>query len=277
MSETKDKKQSVGPHLGPLNFGPGSYLESTSRPLYALLFLIPWLAVYEFGTLFVNTDAIAHVQARVAAFTWLMGLAEWIGVHRSLAWAFPGFVVVVILFCWHMSSQYPWSIKPSWLLWMLLEAAMLTLPLFVLSALAEGIANGGQACVASGACEHSIDHDPYIAQLVTSIGAGIYEELVFPLIVVGVVIMFLEDVVKIKGVGTSIIAVLISAGLFAAHYYVGIEDGQLCKLQEHDFTLGGFLFRAAAGVYFAVIFRYRGYGITAGTHAAYNMILFTFS
>ena len=43
------------------------------------------------------------------------------------------------------------------------------------------------------------------------------------------------------------------------------------------FTLPGFLFRMAAGVYFAVIFRYRGYGITAGAHAAYNMIYFAFS
>jgi len=34
-----------------------------------------------------------------------------------------------------------------------------------------------------------------------------------------------------------------------------------------------FLFRASAGIFFAALFVYRGFGIAAGTHAAYDMLV----
>ena len=46
------------------------------RPLYALVFLLPWIGLYELGTILINTDHIAHTQSRVTAFTWLMALAQ---------------------------------------------------------------------------------------------------------------------------------------------------------------------------------------------------------
>ena len=268
MNGTKPKNKSVSPLAGHLNFGEGSYLESTSHPLYALVFLMPLVGIYEIGTILVNTDAIAHTQARVAAFTWLMGLAEWIGMNRSLAFAFPGLVVMIILLCWHLSSHYPWRIKLGWLGWMAVESVLLSLPLFALGAVINSsntfavIDNGSGGEIGS-----------YWANIVTSVGAGIYEELVFRLILVGLIIVVLEDVLKVKVSIATFIAVFVSAGLFAAHHYLGFQGGQIARLEE--FKLGGFIFRAAAGLYFALIFRFRGYGITAGTHGAYNIIYFT--
>lgn len=281
MPETSKTNKSQVPELGGhLNFAEGSYLESTSRPLYSLFFLLPLIGIYELGTILVNTDEIAHTQSRVAAFTWLMELAQWIGMHRSLAWAFPGFVVVMILLCWQMSSRYGWRVKFRWLGWMLVESAVLSLPLFVLGALLNSSKTfigevvtgncGGDAvlqAVNDGAA------NGYWANIVTSIGAGIYEELFFRLIVLGLILMVAEDLLKIKSGLAVIIAAVGSALLFAAHHYIGIEMGQLYKLEE--VTVGSFLFRFAAGLYFAVIFRFRGYGIVAGTHSVYNIIYFT--
>ena len=34
-----------------------------------------------------------------------------------------------------------------------------------------------------------------------------------------------------------------------------------------------FLFRFLAGVFFAVLFRYRGFGIAVGTHAFYDVLV----
>ncbi len=257
-----------------LNYGTGSYLESTSRPLYALLFLLPLIAVYEVGTLLVNTDQIAHTQSRVAAFTWLMGLAEWIGIKRQLTFAFPGFVVFVILLCWHIATGQSWKVKISRLLWMWLECLILTVPLFALGAIMNSSKDFASAFqpAAAGAMVSS----EYGAKLVTSIGAGIYEELVFRLILMGLVVMLFEDVLKSKGHIAAIFAVSISSLLFSTHHYYGVADGHIQRLASEPFTLGGFVFRAIAGVYFAVLFRLRGYGITAGTHAAYNIVLFSF-
>ena len=91
--------------------------------------------------------------------------------------------------------------------------------------------------------------------------------------ILGLILVLLEDVLKIKGAFATITAILVSAGLFAAHHYIGVLEGRITTLEE--FKTGSFMFRATAGVYFAVIFRYRGYGITAGTHSAYNIIYFT--
>ena len=82
---------------------------------------------------------------------------------------------------------------------------------------------------------------------------------------------------KLKEPAVTLLAVGFSAILFAAHHYAGITTLAGGEGVFEPFTLPGFLFRMAAGIYFAVIFRYRGYGITAGTHAAYNMIYFAFS
>lgn len=275
-----------------LNFAPGSYLASTSQPLYALLFLLPLIAVYELGTILVNTQQIAETvsQRRVVAFVWLEWLAELVGFKQGLAWMFPGFVVVLILLCWHLSSRYSWRIKAGWLGWMALECAVLSVPLFALSAVMNRASDTQDAMTSNETTMRIVSrmsplqaggsvpigttqNTGYPANLVTSIGAGIYEELVFRLICMGLLLLLLEDVLKLKGPAPTIVAVLLSAGLFAAHHYVGIANGAMYWLEP--FGTQSFLFRSAAGIYFAVIFRYRGYGVTAGAHAAYNIILYT--
>jgi membrane protease YdiL (CAAX protease family) len=254
-----------------LNYLSGSYLEATSRPLYALLFLAPLVVFYELGTILANTDQIAHTQARVAAFTWLMAVAEWTGVHRSFACAFPGIVVGVILLCWHLAARHSWKVHWKWLAGMAAESLILTLPLFLVGALMNVPMHAG---VQAAQIPAPPPHQPYLAHFVISIGAGIYEELVFRLILMGLLIMLFEDVLKLKAPVAIILGVILSALLFAAHHYVGVEGGHIARLQAESFTPGGFLFRSLAGVYFAAVFWYRGYGVAAGTHAAYNMIYF---
>jgi len=267
MLETQKHSKPETDPTGHLNFAEGSYLESTSRPLYALAFLLPLIVFYELGTILVNTDQIEQTQGRVATFAWLMGLAEWIGVDYSLAWAFPGLVVVIILLCWHLSSQHSWRIRFRRLLWMAVECVVLSMPLLILNA----VLSSSAACAAINPAGRP---GTYVADIVTSVGAGIYEELVFRLILVGLIIMLMEDVLKVKGAPATVVAVLASAALFAAHHYVGFDRGCLIRMPGEEFTLLSFAFRTAAGIYFAMIFHYRGYGIIAGTHAAYNIILY---
>lgn len=261
---------------GHLNVSEGSYLESTSRPLYALMFLLPLILVYEAGTLLVNTDQIAHTQGRVAAFTWLLAVAQWMRLPAAAAWAFPGCVVVLFLFCWHLAARHSWELRWGRLGWMALECLLLSGPLFVLGILMNmsgGAAMAGIADASNG----------YLANLVTSIGAGIYEELVFRLILIGLIMLLIEDVIQVKGPLAPMVAVSVSAVLFAGHHYVGIEDGAICRITDPmtglplPITLAGFVFRMLAGVYLAIVFRFRGYGIAAGSHAVYNMIFFAFS
>ena len=277
MSEINDKPSNGSPAspAGLLNFAPGSYLDSTSQPRYALLFLLPMIIIYELGTILVNTRQIANTinEKRVMAYVWLERSAESVGIASQWAWAFPGVMVVVILFAWHMWSRHPWKVRLPWLGWMAAESIVLTFPLFILSALINRTGTVPSAALIPLQQSTSAAASDYPANLITSIGAGIYEELVFRLILMGLALLLLEDALKLKSSLATLIAVFFSAALFSAHHYIGYTDLGLQWLEA--FRIESFLFRAAAGIYFALIFRYRGYGITAGTHAAYNIILYT--
>ncbi len=250
-------------HIGQSNYG-----KATARPLHTLAFLLPLILIYEIGIL--TVDSIVQSQTRIVAFTWLQGLAQMIGMDESLAWAFPGFVVVIVLLCWHMASEFPWRIKFEWVLGMYLESALWSLPIFGINLLL-----GSSRFYAASATTTAIDS--YMARVVTSIGAGIYEELVFRLILMGLLLMLFEDVFRLKKPVAGQIAVWTSAILFAAHHYIGFHDGHWLVLEYHTIKsfLMSFLFRTFSGIYFAFLFRRRGYGIIAGTHAAYNIILYS--
>ena len=62
-------------------------------------------------------------------------------------------------------------------------------------------------------------------------------------------------------------AVLIAAVLFAAHHHP--------PLGREPYDFGRFAFRTMAGVYLGALFLLRGYGVTAGCHALYNVIIVT--
>jgi hypothetical protein len=63
--------------------------------------------------------------------------------------------------------------------------------------------------------------------------------------------------------GATAAAVLLSALIFSAFHYVGALGDTL--------TLPSFTFRAIAGVVFSLLFVSRGFGITAWTHALYDL------
>ena len=281
MAKAKPKKEEKRPLTRQLNFAEGSYLESTSQPLYALLFLLPLIVFYELGTLWVNTQYIEQtfVQRRVVAFIWLSKLAQWVRIEPGWAWAFPGVVVAVILLAWHLAARKSWNVHLPWLGWMAIESLVLAVPLLAVSAAMGGSAHvtggSGQAMAAQAASLATGNGQSYLASLVTGIGAGIYEELVFRFVLIGLIVMVLEDLLKIKAEIAAAVAIVVSALLFSAHHYVGVYGRELVLLQAEPFTMLSFLFRTSAGVYFAILFRYRGYGITAGAHAAYNIVLRT--
>ena len=106
-----------------LNFASDSYLERTSRPLYAIIFLLPFIVFYEIGTFLINTDVLNQSQVRVVAFVWLQHLLQYLGTSDRIAWVAPPLVVIVILIGLQVASRgtsalaitRPWCWSaPSW-------------------------------------------------------------------------------------------------------------------------------------------------------------------
>ena len=82
--------------------------------------------------------------------------------------------------------------------------------------------------------------------------------------------LLFQDILGLTHTTSMIIAIGISAALFSLHHHVIFMNGRFD--QTAVFSWSPFLFRTIAGVYFAGLFAVRGFGITAGTHAFYDIL-----
>lgn len=275
------------------NFTRDSYLERTSRPIYAIIFLLPFIFLYEAGTILINTDVLNQTQIRVVTFVWLQDLLEHLGTGSRVAWIAPPVFVVIILLGLQVASRTQWYFCLTDYGPMFAECIFLAIPLIVLSLLFNGpaaapqsrpelaglcgflgrvfsVGSDGPVIRAVGLLASQVTHNSLSASIITGIGAGIYEELVFRLILICLLMLLFQDLIGLSHQSAIILSVLISAGLFSAHHHVVLLDGRLG--QAVPFTWVEFIFRTLAGVYFAVLFAVRGFGITAGTHALYDVL-----
>ncbi len=96
------------------------------------------------------------------------------------------------------------------------------------------------------------------------LGAGVYEETLFRLILVPLFFATLR-LLQMPQVLANALAVTGSALLFALAHHAG-SPGE-------PFTWFAFIFRWMAGVFFAWVFVLRGFGIAVGTHTMYDILV----
>lgn len=99
-----------------------------------------------------------------------------------------------------------------------------------------------------------------------SIGAGLYEELLFRVILVGGLFWGISKVTKTRR-SAYIYAAVIGALAFSAVHYIG-SLGDV-------FTLSSFSFRFLFGLALNAIFLLRGFAVAAWTHAIYDILIVT--
>jgi Type II CAAX prenyl endopeptidase Rce1-like len=110
-------------------------------------------------------------------------------------------------------------------------------------------------------------HSPLATRIMLALGAGIYEELLFRVILVSGIAALAERLLGWRRTTAGVVAVLISATIFSAFHYIGPYGDPL--------RLDSFLFRLLGGVAFSVVYLLRGFGITAWTHALYDVLVLT--
>ena len=103
--------------------------------------------------------------------------------------------------------------------------------------------------------------------LVLSLGAGLYEELLFRVLLVGGMLALGSMLLPGRRGLVGAAAVLGSALLFAAFHYLGALGD--------EWSLSSFVFRFLGGLAFSLIYALRGFGIVAWTHALYDVFLLT--
>lgn len=100
--------------------------------------------------------------------------------------------------------------------------------------------------------------------IVLSIGAGTYEELVFRLFMLGGMYWGLTKA-KLDRMKAGVIAIIVSSLIFSAFHYqpIGMDPWELWS----------FSFRFLMGILFAVLYWTRGFAVAVYTHAIYDIIV----
>jgi len=262
-------RQAVSGQL--VSYLPGSYAERTSRPIYAMVFLVGFMAAFVIGTILIQPSTLSQSlnepRVQVVAFIWVQNIMKFMGFSPRMALIATLLVVAVILLALQVTSKTAWRVKFEDMFLMAGECVLLAVPLIVLSLLLNR-----QSPAANKALAGQVVETPNMlwADIVTGIGAGIYEELIFRLILICLLMLLFQDVFGMQKKSAVVLSVVISAVLFSAHHHIFFANGRFHR--GDVFTLGKFGFRAIAGVYFAVLYAVRGFGITAGTHAFYNIL-----
>jgi len=235
-----------------------NYFDSAKRPIVSLYFLLPLILCYEIAKIFVGVERISSgIDLWVHNFLCIFGAGQLV--------ILPLLTTAVMLF-YHHQIKDQWHVTPSTLGKMAAEAIGFGFMLFFFAHIFQ------IAAVASPTAGKLVD--PYYwqigstqwwANVVTYVGTGIHEELIFRVILMLPAIAFLKDMLKDKQVATAI--AVVGVGLLFALAHVDFVNPLGQPFDPVSFSL-----RFIASCIFSAVFLYRGFGIVVGTHIVYNVL-----
>ncbi len=234
------------------------YLQSTRAPWCSYLFVLPLLALYQGVALLANLGerraVINGADALVQQFLGLLGLHGWLG-----SWLVVAVVAGILVYRADPEGRKQ-PFQPRHFGLVLGESAVYaTFFGSIVSFLTSLILPG------AGFLQIGGGHSLHLGQrLATSLGAGLYEELVFRLLLTGGLLWAFR---RCGWSHTAVLAaaVVTSSVIFSGFHYVG-SLGEV-------FQLGSFMFRFVAGLVLAGLFAARGFAVAAWTHALYDVFL----
>jgi hypothetical protein len=241
-----------------------AYWRDSRAPRHSVLFALPLLLLYE-----LLAFALSHAQlseVRNGADVLLKSVFIALGGRYGLTAFSLLLLATAALLVWRDRRAHG-PIRPRLFAGMLLESVLYAVLLgAVARALTSLLLHGRLALVGQGVGRASnLASLGLPAQLMVSLGAGIYEELLFRVLLVSGLAALARLVFRWSRIWAGVFAAVSGALVFALFHYVGPYGDEL--------ALGSFVFRAVAGLLFSGLYLLRGFGITAWSHALYDVFL----
>lgn len=229
------------------------YHRVTRTATYGFLSALPLLLIYEGLVVFASEGQIASV--RVGAEIWLRSLLSLIG---GTGFAVLGIAVILVgigILLYERRRNIP--LRARYFGWMGVESAAYAI---VLAFLISGAVGRMFAVVPPG----GMAGEGLWTQIGLSVGAGVYEELFFRVLLVGGLFLLLREMMT-RPMTAYIVAALIGAAIFSGVHHMGPYGD--------PFTWSVFTYRFLFGLALNAVFLWRGFGIAAWTHALYNVMI----
>jgi hypothetical protein len=224
-----------------------------------MLVALPLLLAYEVLALVLNQGTDAGI--RNGADVLLRTLAATLLGDRG-PMLFGGLVALGLLaVAWRDQRRAPGELRPRLFVLMLLESAAMAIVFgFVVGVVTAQLLNALPLLAMT-----QLDQMGLPTVIMVSLGAGLYEELVFRVILVSGLLFVGRTLLGWGTVAATTFAVVTGALVFSAFHYIGQYGDPL--------ELPSFVFRTLAGLAFSGLYVARGFGITAWTHALYDVFL----
>ncbi len=226
-----------------------TYHRVTRTATYGFLSVLPLFVLYEVMIIAVNEGRLG--QVRVGAEVWLKGLLALIGGTGFVVLGLVLIVVGGVIF--FVERNEPIPIRARYFAWMVGESAAYAFVVALAVSTTVGLLF--MAAPAVG--------DTW-TRLALSIGAGVYEELLFRVLLVGGLYALMRRISQ-GTLGPYLLAALVGAAIFSLVHYLGPFGDA--------FTLASFSFRFLFGLALNGLFLWRGFGVAAWTHALYDVML----
>lgn len=235
-----------------LHSSTASYFRSTNSLLYSYLISLPLLLLYE-GLLLISQPESEQI-VRISVDVWIKTLFSYVGRDvLSITLILVALLGVYVLY----RERYKLSsLKLKYFLAMLIEAAVYA---FLLALLISTVINNLLMIQVD-----SVESLSILQKIALSLGAGLYEELFFRVILVSLLLYLFKRFFNKRSLVVAS-AMILAALLFSLAHYVG-ELGD-------PFTFGSFLFRFLFGISLNAIYIWRGFGMAAWTHAIYDVMV----
>lgn len=237
-----------------------SYYQRARAPRYSLLFVLPLFLLYE---------ALAASQAAAGGAAVVRNAADvmlktpfvlFSGPRGSMAFFATVMAVCVFVVLRDLRKSRE-RLRPGTFTLMFAESAVLALLLGIVVGMITQRLIGALALSAQAAGT-GLDQMSLGTRLMLALGAGLYEELLFRVLLVGGLAAALRWLLPGRSFA-GLLAAVVGAFVFSAFHYVGEYGDPL--------ELASFTYRAVAGLVFSGLYLTRGFGITAWTHALYDV------
>lgn len=230
-----------------------TYFTESRGLLYSYFLALPLFALYE---ILIRISQPGQEQiVRISVDVWLQYLLSLIGFD-GLTFILIALLVGGAVIIYRQPGRLK-SLKRKYFIGLILESILYAILVSIIISLFLGLLFQ----ISSGSPLQELSKLQLFA---LSLGAGLYEELFFRVILVST-LLYLFKRFFTSHKSASAAAIITAALAFSGVHYIG-EFGDV-------WTLNSFLFRFLFGLFLNLIYVYRGFGCAAWTHAIYDLLV----
>ena len=229
------------------------YLTVSKSPLYSFIFTLPLFLFYEVGIFLISSRDID--QLRNGADVLMRQVLESFGIYGMYGFGGTFLIGFLIAFIRQKKNLRTSEIESRFLLIMFFESiAWATLLVIMMIKIPTFLSLSNE--------------DHLIQQVVLAIGAGIYEEFVFRVLLISGLAILFGLIFNWGEFGKTFLSVIISSAIFSIFHFFGSYGD--------TFSFPLFFVRFFAGIFLAMIYIFRGFGITAYAHSIYDLFVLVY-